>query len=207
MDSCRVGESGRIGERSSHTWFVLKYLLGYSDVRITTAPGRNGGTSCEIQRRRQTLRFPLDFGPAGDSMDRRASAQWNGGLKDGKGTVSTLSGALKGIPYSFATRFGDTPGTNPEELVAAAHAGCFSMALSSELEKLGYHPERIDTKATLNFDKTDAGWTVKSIHLDVAAKVPGAEPGKFQNAATAAEKGCPISRLLKADITMTAKLA
>ena len=140
-------------------------------------------------------------------MDRKASAQWNGGLKDGKGTVSTLSGALKGIPYSFATRFGDTLGTNPEELVAAAHAGCFSMALSSELEKLGYHPERIDTKATLNFDKTDAGWTVKSIHLDVAAKVPGAEPGKFQNAATAAEKGCPISRLLKADITMTAKLA
>src|SRR5881628_331741 len=107
-------------------------------------------------------------------MERKASAQWNGGLKDGKGTVSTASGAVKGVPYTFAMRFGDTPGTNPEELVAAAHAGCFSMALSGE--------------------------------LDVAAKVPGADPAKFQTAAKAAEKGCPISRLLKADITMTAKL-
>src|SRR3989442_4260016 len=115
-------------------------------------------------------------------MDRKASAQWNGGLKDGKGTVSTLSGALKGIPYSFATRFGDTPGTNPEDLVAAAHAGCFSMALSSELEKLGYHPERIDTKATLNFDKTDASWTLLSMHPDVAAQVPGAETAEVQTA-------------------------
>ena len=113
---------------------------------------------------------------------------------------------MKGVPYSFAMRFGDTPGTNPEELVAAAHAGCFSMALSGELEKLGYRPERIDTKATLNFDKTDAGWTVKSIHLDVAAKVPGADRAKFESAVQAAEKGCPISRLLRTDITMSAKL-
>ncbi len=139
-------------------------------------------------------------------MDRKASAQWTGGLKDGKGTVSTTSGALKAVPYSFAMRFGDTPGTNPEELVAAAHAGCFSMAFSGELEKLGYRPERIDTKATLNFDKTDAGWTIKSIYLDVAARVPGADPAKFQAAAKAAEKGCPISRLLKAEITMSARL-
>ncbi|HEX9341318.1 MAG TPA: OsmC family protein [Thermoplasmata archaeon] len=139
-------------------------------------------------------------------MDRKASAQWIGGLKDGKGTVSTTSGALKAVPYSFAMRFGDTPGTNPEELVAAAHAGCFSMALSGELEKLGYKPERIETKATVNFDKTDAGWTVKSSHLDVTAKVAGADSAKFQAAAMAAEKGCPISRLLRADITMSAKL-
>ena len=140
-------------------------------------------------------------------MERKASAQWNGGLKDGKGAVSTASGALRGVPYSFAMRFGDTPGTNPEELVAAAHAGCFSMALSGELEKVGYRAERIETKATLNFDKTDAGWTVKSIHLDVTGKVPGADPAKFQAAAKAAEKGCPISRLLKAEITMSARLA
>jgi len=139
-------------------------------------------------------------------MERKASAQWNGGLKDGKGTVSTASGALRGIPYSFAMRFGDTPGTNPEELVAAAHAGCFSMALSGELEKLGYRPERIDTKATLNFEKMDAGWTAKSIHLEVTAQVPGADPAKFQAAAKAAEKGCPISRLLKTEITMSARL-
>lgn len=139
-------------------------------------------------------------------MQRRASAQWKGGLKDGKGTVSTASGAVKGVAYSWAMRFENEPGTNPEELVAAAHAGCFSMALSGELEKLGYRAEQIDTKATLNFDKTEAGWTAKSIHLDVAAKVPGADPAKFQSAAEAAEKGCPISRLLKADITMSATL-
>jgi len=140
-------------------------------------------------------------------MQRRASAQWKGGLKDGKGTVSTASGAVKSVPYSFAMRFEDAPGTNPEELVAAAQAACFSMALSGELGKAGYRPESVDTKATLNFDKTDAGWSVTSIHLDVSAKVPGADPAKFQAAADSAKKTCPISRLLKTDITMSAKLA
>src|SRR5207245_9005694 len=119
---------------------------------------------------------------SGDPMERKASAQWNGGLKDGKGAVSTASGALKGVPYSFAMRFGDTPGTNPEELVAAAHAGRFSMALSGELEKVGYRPERIETKATLNFEKTEAGGTIKSIHLDVTAKIPGADARQSQGA-------------------------
>ena len=140
-------------------------------------------------------------------MERRASAQWNGGLKDGKGTVSTASGALKGVAYNFSMRFGDAPGTNPEELVAAAHAGCFSMALSAELEKAGYRAESIETKATLDFQKMEAGWTAKSIHLDVNAKVPGADPVKFQAAADAAKKGCPISRLLKTEITLSARLA
>lgn len=140
-------------------------------------------------------------------MQRRASAQWRGGLKDGKGTVSTGSGALKGLAYSFAMRFENEPGTNPEELVAAAHAGCFSMALSGELNKAGYRPELIETKATLDFDKTDAGWSVKSIHLDVTAKVPGADSAKFQAASEAAKKNCPISRLLNTTITMSAKLA
>ena len=140
-------------------------------------------------------------------MERRASAQWRGGLKDGKGTVSTASGALKSLPYTFSMRFEDAPGTNPEELVAAAHAGCFSMALSGELGKLGLRPDSIDTKAALRFEKTDAGWAAASIHLDVAAKVPGADPAKFQAAAEAAKKGCPISRLLNTTITMTAKLA
>ena len=139
-------------------------------------------------------------------MERRANAEWNGGLKDGRGMVSTASGSLKAVPYSFSMRFGDAPGTNPEELVAAAHAGCFSMALSGELERAGYHPESIRTKATFTFEKTDAGWTVLASHLDVVAKVPGADPGKFQEAAEKAEKGCPISRLLKAEISMTAKL-
>ncbi len=139
-------------------------------------------------------------------MDRRASAEWKGGLKDGKGVLSTASGALKEVPYSFLMRFGDAAGTNPEELVAAAHAGCFSMALSSELEKAGMHPEAIRTRATLRFEKTDAGFTVTASHLDVTAKVPGADPAKFQAAAQAAEKGCPISRLLKTDISMSAAL-
>ena len=139
-------------------------------------------------------------------MERRASAEWKGGLKDGKGTLSTASGALRGIPYNFTMRFGDTPGTNPEELVAAAHAGCFSMALSGQLEQSGYHPESINAKATLVFEKTEVGWTTKSIHLDVTAKVPGADPAKFQAVAEAAKKGCPISRLLNTTITMTAKL-
>ena len=140
-------------------------------------------------------------------MQRRASAQWKGGLKEGKGTVSTASGAVKNVAYSFAMRFGDTPGTNPEELVAAAHAACFSMALSNELGQRGYQPDTIDTKATLDFDKTDAGWSVKSIHLDVTAKVPSADPTKFQAAAEAAKKNCPISRLLNTQITLSAKLA
>src|SRR5512136_174058 len=139
-------------------------------------------------------------------MDRKASAEWKGGLKDGKGTMSTASGALKNVPYGFLMRFGDAPGTNPEELVAAAHAGCFSMALSGQLEAAGYHPESIRTKANLVFEKMDAGWTVKSIHLDVTAKVPGADAAKFQAAAEGAKKGCPISRLLNTTITMTAKL-
>jgi osmotically inducible protein OsmC len=120
--------------------------------------------------------------------------------------VSTASGAVRAVPYSFAMRFGDEPGTNPEELVAAAHAACFSMALSNELGTVGYRPENIETKAVLDFDKTGAGWSVKSIHLEAAAKVPGADPTKFQSAAEAAKKGCPISRLLNTQITMSAKL-
>ncbi|MDP9269358.1 MAG: OsmC family protein [Acidobacteriota bacterium] len=139
-------------------------------------------------------------------MQRKASAQWRGGLKDGKGTVSTASGALKSTPYSFSTRFEDQPGTNPEELIAAAHAGCFSMALSGQLGGAGMTAESIDTSATLTMEKLDAGWTVTKIHLDVTAKIPNADKAKFDEAASKAKAGCPISRLLKAEITMDAKL-
>ncbi len=139
-------------------------------------------------------------------MKRNASAVWRGGLKDGRGTVSTASGVLSNASYSFSTRFEDAKGTNPEELVAAAHAGCFSMAFSSELGKAGLQPESIETKANLDFDKTDAGWTVTSIHLDVAAKVPNADRAKVQAAAEVAKKTCPISRLLNAEITMAVRL-
>ena len=139
-------------------------------------------------------------------MKRKASAVWRGGLKDGKGTISSESGVLKETQYSFSTRFENGIGTNPEELIAAAHAGCFSMACSAELGKAGITPESIHTMATITMDKTDAGWTVTESHLDVAAKVPGVDPAKFTAAANAAKAGCPISRLLRANVTMDAKL-
>jgi lipoyl-dependent peroxiredoxin len=139
-------------------------------------------------------------------MKRKASAVWRGGLKDGKGTISSESGVLKETQYSFSTRFENGIGTNPEELIAAAHAGCFSMALSAELGKAGITPESIHTTATITMDKTDAGWTVTESHLDVTAKIPGVDPAKFTPAANAAKAGCPISRLLKANVTMDAKL-
>jgi osmotically inducible protein OsmC len=139
-------------------------------------------------------------------MKRSASATWQGGLKDGKGTVSTESGALTQTPYSFSTRFEGQRGTNPEELIAAAHAGCFSMALSAELGNAGMTPETIRTTATLTMDKLESGWTVTRIHLDVTVKIPGADRGKFEAAANAAKAGCPVSRLLNTSITMDAKL-
>lgn len=139
-------------------------------------------------------------------MQRNASAHWSGGLKDGKGTLSSASGVLKNTPYSFSTRFESQPGTNPEELIAAAHAGCFTMALSAELGKAGMTAQSIDTTATVTLEKTDAGFTVTASHLQVTARIPGADQGKFDQAAKNAEEGCPISRLLKAKITMEAKL-
>ena len=140
-------------------------------------------------------------------MQRTGSAVWKGGLKDGKGTVSTQSGVLKESQYSFSTRFENGIGTNPEELIAAAHAGCFSMAVSGQLGSANMTAESINTTATVTLEKTDAGFTVTKIHLDVTAKIPGADPAAFETAANNAKAGCPISRLLKADISMSAKLA
>jgi lipoyl-dependent peroxiredoxin len=139
-------------------------------------------------------------------MKRKASAEWRGDLKSGKGLVSTDSGALERVPYSFTTRFENEKGTNPEELIAAAHAGCFTMALSAELGKAGLTPESLKTTAVVSLDKLESGWTVTESHLEVAGKVPGASAEAFQKAAEAAESGCPISRLLKAKITLAAKL-
>ncbi len=139
-------------------------------------------------------------------MVRKASAVWNGSLKEGKGTVSTESGVLSKTPYSFSTRFESAPGTNPEELIAAAHAGCFTMALSAQLGNAGIKPEKLETTAALTFEKLDAGFTVTKIHLDVTAHIPGADKAAFEKAAQDAKTGCPISRLLKAEITMTANL-
>ena len=139
-------------------------------------------------------------------MKRKASAHWAGGLKDGKGTVSTESGVLSKQQYSFSTRFEDGKGTNPEELIAAAHAGCFSMALSMILGEANLKAESIDTEAVLTMEKTDAGFTVTEIHLDLKANIPGADEAKFQECAEKAKAGCPISRLLNTKITLTAKL-
>jgi lipoyl-dependent peroxiredoxin len=139
-------------------------------------------------------------------MKRNASAVWNGGLKDGKGSISTDSGVLSNTQYSFSTRFEDGIGTNPEELIAAAHAGCFSMALSGQLGKAGLTAESIRTTASVSLDKTDDGFTITKVHLDVKAKVPGADQAAFETAANNAKAGCPVSRVLKAEITMDATL-
>ena len=139
-------------------------------------------------------------------MKRAASAIWHGDLKNGKGTVSTESAVLSQTPYSFSTRFENAPGTNPEELIAAALAGCFSMALSAELGKAGITPESIRTAANLTMERLDVGWTVTSIHLEVITRIPGGDATKFETAANTAKTGCPISRLLNTKITMAARM-
>ena len=139
-------------------------------------------------------------------MKRKASAEWKGTLKEGKGSVSTESGVLVQAQYSFGTRFENGIGTNPEELVAAAHAACFSMALSAQLGGAGLVPEKITTTATVTFENRDQGWTVTESHLEVNATIPGATPETFAKLAQDAKAGCPISRLLNTTITMDAKL-
>jgi lipoyl-dependent peroxiredoxin len=140
-------------------------------------------------------------------MKRGASAEWKGDLKTGKGAVAVDSGAFKGLAYSFTTRFEEAvTGTNPEELIAAAHAGCFSMAFSAQLSNNGLKPESIKTTASLTMEKLEAGWTVTAIHLDCAGKVPGCDQAKFDELAEKAKAGCPISRLLNTKITLSKKL-
>ena len=139
-------------------------------------------------------------------MQRTASAVWSGALKDGKGSISTQGGVLSNTPYSFSTRFENAKGTNPEELIAAAHAGCFTMALSAQLGTMNLTPQTLRTTATLTFEKLDAGWTISKIHLDVAGRVPGISPEAFQSAAQSAKTNCPVSRVLRAEITLNASL-
>jgi osmotically inducible protein OsmC len=139
-------------------------------------------------------------------MKRNASAVWQGGIKDGKGTISTDSGVLANTQYSFSTRFEDGVGTNPEELIAAAHAGCFSMALSGQLGAAGLTAESINTTASVSLEKTEGGFAITKVHLDVTAKVPGADQAAFEKATTNAKTGCPVSKVLNAEITMNATL-
>jgi len=139
-------------------------------------------------------------------MQRKASAVWNGGLKDGKGTVSTASGTLSNAPYSFVTRFENEKGTNPEELIGAAHAGCFSMALSGQLTAAGLKADKIATEATVTLEKLESGFAITTIHLQVSARVPGASKEQFDTAAGNAKAGCPVSKLFNAKITMDTTL-
>jgi osmotically inducible protein OsmC len=139
-------------------------------------------------------------------MKRKASAVWTGGIKDGRGRISTDSGVLRDTPYSFSTRFENGAGTNPEELIAAAHAGCFSMALSAQLGNAGLTAERISTTASVTLDKVGGGFAITAVHLEVTAKVPGADRNAFETAANDAKTGCPVSKVLNAAITMDARL-
>ena len=140
-------------------------------------------------------------------MQRKAFAAWQGGLRHGKGTLTTESKVLSNTPYSFATRFESSPGTNPEELLGAAHAGCFTMALSHNLGEAGITPERIDTGATVTLEKQDNGFAITHVHLDVTVKAAGADLAKFNEAAQKAKTNCPLSKVLRAEISMDAKLA
>lgn len=139
-------------------------------------------------------------------LRRKATAVWRGDLKGGKGVISTDSGVLKETQYSFGARFESGVGTNPEEFIAAAHAGCFAMALSGQLGGAGLTAEKLETTATVTLEKLDSGWTVTKVHLDLKAKVPGASQERFNEAAQNAKAGCPISKLLKAEITLSAAL-
>ena len=140
-------------------------------------------------------------------MKQKASAQWNGSLKEGTGTISTGSGALVDKPYSFKTRFEGEQGTNPEELIGAAHAGCFSMAFSMILGLAGFTPDKIATTATITLEPKDGGFAITASHLDVTATIPGIDEATFQELAGKAKAGCPVSKLLNAEISMDAKLA
>ena len=139
-------------------------------------------------------------------MVKKAWAVWKGGIKDGGGSISTETGILKEAPYGFKARFENGPGTNPEELIGAAHAGCFSMALSLMLGEAGMRPEKIETHAAVTLDKVGDGFEITASHLDVVARIPGADQARFEEIANKAKAGCPVSKLLKARITMVAKL-
>jgi len=139
-------------------------------------------------------------------MKRTASAEWNGDLKQGKGSLTTQSSVLKQTPYSFSTRFENGIGTNPEELIAAAHAGCFTMALSAALGKAGFTPTKLSTQTSLNLEQVDGNWTITTIHLELSGTVPGINAEKFNQVAADAKANCPVSRVLKATITLAAKL-
>jgi len=139
-------------------------------------------------------------------MKRTASAVWEGNLKEGRGHISSQSTVLSDTPYGFNTRFEEAPGTNPEELIAAAHAGCFTMAVSAQLGEVGLTAQSLKTSAAVTLEKLDGGFTITAVHLDLVAKIPGADQAKFDTAVNNAKTGCPVSKVLNAKITLSAKL-
>ena len=139
-------------------------------------------------------------------IDRKGSAAWTGGIKDGKGSITTQSGALSAYPYGFASRFEGKPGTNPEELIGAAHAGCFTMALSLILGQANLTAESMETQATVSLEQVEGGYAITAVHLDLTAKIPGATQAQFEDLTAKAKAGCPVSKLMKAEITLAAKL-
>ncbi len=139
-------------------------------------------------------------------MKTSGSAVWSGGIKDGRGAISTQSGALQAAPYGFASRFEGRPGTNPEELIGAAHAGCFTMALSLILGEAGLTAEKMETKADVTLDKVADGFAITAIHLTLQANIPGADQARFEELANKAKVGCPVSKVLNTNITLTATL-
>ncbi len=139
-------------------------------------------------------------------IHRSGSAVWSGGLKDGKGAISTQSGALKDQPYGFGSRFEGVPGTNPEELIGAAHAGCFTMALSLILGEAGYTAERMETSARVTLEQADGGFSIPAIHLTLKARLPGVDETTFKELATKAKENCPVSKLFKAEISLDVEL-
>ena len=140
------------------------------------------------------------------AISRRATAHWSGGIKDGGGTLSTSSGALDDTPYGFSDRFEDGPETNPEELIGAAHAGCYAMALSGELGKAGMTAESLDVTADVTLEKQGEAFRITAVHLDLRARIPGADEEAFRTAAEGAKEGCPVSNVLNAEITLDANL-
>src|SRR6202050_5439780 len=155
---------------------------------------------------RTKRRVPNNAKQTGGLMQRTATAVWTGAVKDGKGSISTPSGVLSDSPYSFLTRFENAKGTNPEELIGAAHAGCFAMALSAQLRTINFTPQTIRATANVTLEKLDAGWTISKIHLDVAARILGISDAAFESAAASAKANCPVSRLFRAEITLSAVL-
>jgi osmotically inducible protein OsmC len=181
-----VGAGGGVGSRFRHAPILTR--------ACTCSPGAALAPILIPQTRRSV------------AMKRTGSARWQRGLKDGRGWVSTQSGVLSDSPYGFGTRFEQAPGTNPEELIAAAHASCFSMALSAQLGEAGLVADEIATQASVTLDKADGGFAITAVHLDVRAKIPGADESAFDKAVQAAKTGCPVSKVLNAKITMDAKL-